>query len=48
VVVESAELTGIDAFEEIVNVDDIGRVADPVKERLMEIARQHVPALASS
>jgi hypothetical protein len=44
VVLESAELTGMDAFEEVVDVDDIGRLTDPLKERLMEIARQHVPA----
>jgi hypothetical protein len=48
VVLESAELTGIDAFEEVVNVDDIGRLNDPLKERLTEIARQHGPALAAS
>jgi hypothetical protein len=47
VVVETAELTGMDAFEEVVNVDDIARLTDPFKERLMEIARQHVPALAT-
>lgn len=48
VVVESAELTGMDAFEEVVNVEDLSRLADPMKERLLEIARQHGPALASS
>lgn len=48
VVLESAELTGIDAFEEIVNVDDILRMKDPLKERLVDIARQHVPAVAAS
>ena len=39
VVLESAELTGIDAFEEVVNVEDIARLTDPLKDRLMEIAR---------
>ncbi len=43
VVVESAELTGMDAFEEVVNVEDIARLQDPLKERLIEIARQHAP-----
>ena len=47
VVLESAEVTGIDAFEEVVNVDDISRLVDPLKERLMAIARQHWPALAT-
>jgi hypothetical protein len=46
VVVESAELTGMDAFEEVVNVDEIARLGDPFKERLLEIARKHVPEIA--
>jgi len=45
VVVESAELTGMDAFEEVVNLDEIGRVSDPFKERLLEIARKHAPEI---
>lgn len=48
VVLESAELTGIDAFEEVVTVDDIGNLPDPLKERLTETARQHMPAVATS
>ena len=48
VVVESAELTGMDAFEEVVNVEDISRLGHPLRERLMAIARQHVPAVMSS
>jgi hypothetical protein len=43
VVLESAELTGMDAFEEVVNVEDIPRLQDPLKERLLEIAKKHVP-----
>ena len=46
VVLESAELTGVDAFEEIVNVDDIGRLQDSLKERLLEIGRQQTPEFA--
>ena len=47
VVIESAELTGMDAFEEVVQVEEILRLADPLKERLLEIARQQAPELAS-
>jgi hypothetical protein len=46
VVVESAELTGMDTFEEVVNAEDVARLPDPFKERLTEIAGRHVPALA--
>jgi hypothetical protein len=45
VILESAELTGMDAFEEIVNVDDLAHLRDPLKERLLEIARQQAPEL---
>jgi hypothetical protein len=30
----------MDAFEEVVNVEDISRLGDPFKDRLLEIARQ--------
>jgi len=45
VILESAELTGMDAFEEVVNVDDLAHLRDPLKERLLEIARQQAPEL---
>jgi hypothetical protein len=45
VILQTAELTGMDAFEEIVNVDELSRLRDPLKERLLEIARQHAPEL---
>ena len=45
VVLESAELTGMDAFEEVANVDDIARLQDSPKERLLEIVRQQTPEL---
>jgi hypothetical protein len=40
VLLESAELTGMDAFEEVVDVEDISRLSDPLKERLLAIVRQ--------
>ena len=39
-IIQSAELTGMDAFEEIVKVEDIEALGDPFKTRLLEIARQ--------
>jgi hypothetical protein len=45
VVIESAELTGMDAFEEVVDVEDIERLRDPLKERLIALARKHTPEL---
>jgi hypothetical protein len=48
VVLQSAELTGMDAFEEVVHVDDFSRLRDPFRERLLDLARQHMPAVATS
>jgi hypothetical protein len=45
VIIESAELTGMDAFEEIVTVEDISRLPDPLKEHLLQVARQQAPEL---
>jgi hypothetical protein len=45
VIIESAELTGMDNFEEVVRVEDIAQVSDPLKERLLAIARQQAPEL---
>src|SRR5262245_40133771 len=45
VVIESAELTGMDAFEEVVHLDELKALSDPFKERLLDIARQQTPEL---
>jgi hypothetical protein len=45
VILETAELTGVDAFEEVVKVEELAQLKDPLKERVMELARQHVPQL---
>jgi hypothetical protein len=45
VILQTAELTGMDAFEEVVNVQDLSQLRDPLKDRLLEIARQQAPEL---
>ena len=45
VILQSAELTGMDAFEEVVNVQDLSRLRDPLKQRLVDIAKQQAPEL---
>ncbi len=47
VVAESAELTGMDAFEEVVNVGDITALREPFKDELIEIARRFLPELVT-
>jgi hypothetical protein len=48
VIVQSAELTGMDAFEEVVVVDDITRMTDQGRERMLEIVRAQAPTLLES
>ena len=38
-VIESTELSGTDAFEEIANIDDIAALRDPLRERLLEAVK---------
>jgi hypothetical protein len=45
VILQSAELTGMDAFEEVVNVRDLSHLRDPLRDRLLELARQYAPEL---
>lgn len=45
VILQSAELTGMDAFEEVVNVQDLSSLRDPLRQRLLELAKQHAPEL---
>lgn len=47
IVLETAGLTGMDAFEEVVNVGELSRLPDGLKERLLEIVRQQAPELVS-
>ena len=43
VVLQTAELTGVDAFEEVVNVDDISALDDPFRSKLSDIVAAHMP-----
>ncbi len=48
VIVENTEISGMDVFEEVLNVDDIVALRDPLRERLLEVARAHGEALPSA
>ena len=37
VIIESTEISGMDAFEELVNVHEILNLTDPLKEKLLEV-----------
>jgi hypothetical protein len=41
VIVESTEISGRDAFEEVVDVEAIGNLPDPFKARLLELVQAH-------
>jgi hypothetical protein len=48
IVIEMAELTGFDLFEELINVDDLAALHDGFRDQLLDIARQHSPSLAAT
>jgi hypothetical protein len=48
VLLQSAELTGVDAFEEVVDVEDVAHLADPLKAQLLALASEHAPGLIPS
>ncbi len=41
VIIESTEISGMNAFEEVVNLDDIVKMEDPLKVELVQIVRNH-------
>jgi hypothetical protein len=41
VIIESTEISGMDAFEEVVNLDEIVHLRNPLRERLLEIVKAH-------
>jgi hypothetical protein len=45
VIIESAEVTGMDAFQEVVRLEDIQQLRDPLREELLKLAKQDVPEL---
>jgi hypothetical protein len=45
VIIESTEISGMPLFEEIVNIEDIVQLRDPIKDRLIEIVKSHDASL---
>ncbi len=45
VIIENTEISGSDAFEEVVDLATISSIGDPLQERLLGVARQHGPDL---
>ena len=39
VIIESTEISGTNAFEEIVNLDDLSKIRDPLKEQLADLVK---------
>ena len=47
VILQVADLTGMDAFEEVIQVADLSRLDDPLKTRLVSLAREQAPGLVA-
>jgi hypothetical protein len=43
VLIESTEISGLNAFEEVVNARDIVEMQDPFREKLLEVIKQNAP-----
>jgi hypothetical protein len=41
VIIQSTEISGMDAVEEVVNVSDIGKLSDPLKDKLTGLLKAH-------
>lgn len=44
-IIESAEVSGMPAFEEVVDLDAIRKLRDPLRDRLMELVERETPGL---
>jgi hypothetical protein len=42
-ILQVADLTGMDAFEEVIQVADLSRLGDPLQTRLLDLAREQAP-----
>jgi hypothetical protein len=47
VIIESTEVSGMDVFEEVVRLEDVAQLQDPLKQRLVELIRSHGEELPS-
>ncbi len=43
VLIESTEISGLNAFEEVVNAEDIEEMKDPFREKLLEVIKANAP-----
>ena len=47
VIIESTELSGADAFEEVINLEDVAKLRNPFKDQLEELVKAHNQILQS-
>ncbi len=47
VIIESTELSGTDAFEEVINLEDVIKLRNPFKDQLEELVKAHGQTLPS-
>lgn len=47
IIIESTEISGMDVFEEVVNLQDIREMKNPLQEQLTELIKSHGPNLLS-
>jgi hypothetical protein len=45
IIIQNTEISGIPSFEEIINIDDIRGLYDPLKQSILEITSEASPAV---
>jgi hypothetical protein len=45
IIVQSTEISGIPSFEEVIDIEDIRTLSDPLRERILDITRETSPAI---
>jgi len=48
IILQSTQLSGTTTFEEIVNMDDISALTDPVRDRVLELIKEHGAGLEAA
>ena len=45
VIIQSTEISGINVFEEVINLDDIRNLSDPLQEQILAVIQERSPAI---
>jgi|MudIll2142460700_1097286.scaffolds.fasta_scaffold18027_3 hypothetical protein len=47
VIMESTEISGVNVFEEVIRLEDVQAIRNPMKEHLLDLVKTHAPRMAT-